>query len=308
VPRAERPFETYLKEYTHSLCEVVDETYEYSLEGTHMLFEFIDNWIDLIPREKAHFLEAANSLSGIILLNSWKLTNWISFEILCGKYFEALRNLRFIFEGSIHAVVIEDLIESQVWRKWRSLSSIGFKAEIFGLWEICRSKRVYNKREKRVRRDKVGEIVRNFVIASGFSSQEKTEHINIYTEILSQPELYMPMGLMIEKCCKLLGIEEEEKSLKNLWHELSRYQHFSYLYLDIACEKPEFVFLEIFDKNLFELSLELYFKTMDLFYAVVAWRFPSLRSKIREMCDWWKKNFNKSFILTEKVLRKVGES
>lgn len=306
MSKARRPFETYLKEYMSSLREVIDETYEYSLEGTRMLFKFIDNWIDLIPREKAHFLEAVNSLSGIILLNSWKLTNWISFEILCGKYFEALRNLRFIFEGSIYAVVIEDLVESRVWKKWRSLSSIALKAEIFKLWEMCRNKKVYDKRKNKVRRDKVEEIVRNFVIASGFSPQEKIEHINTYTEILSQPELYMPMGLMIERCCKLLGIEKEKESLKDLWHELSRYQHFSHPYLEIACENPEFVFLEVFNKDTFELSLELYFKTMDVLYAVVAWRFPQLRKRTKEVCNWWEENFGRSFILAEKVLSRFS--
>jgi len=309
MSQTKRPFEEYIEVYIKYLYEVINETCNYSQEGTWMLFEFIDNWIDLIPRKKAHFLGVANSLSGIILLNSWKLTNWISFEILCGKYFEALRNLRFIFEGSVHAVVIEDLIESQVWEKWRSLSSIVLKTEIFKLWEACKNRKVYNKKKKKVRKNKVEEIVKNFILTLGFSLEEKAEHINVYTEILSQPELYMPMGLMIEKCCKLLRIEEKEKNLKSLWHELSRYQHFSYPYLEIACERPDFIFLEVFDKDTFELSLELYFKTMDLFYAVIAWRFSQLRTEIGEMCKWWKKNFNKSFTLTEKVLErfKTGE-
>jgi hypothetical protein len=304
VSKARRPFEEYLEEYIKYLQEVVNESYDHSREGTGMLFEFIDNWIDLIPKEKTLFLEAANSLSGILLLNSWKLTNWISFEILCGKYFEALRDLRFVFEGSVYGVVIEDLIESKVWRKWRSLSSINLKAEIFKLWETCKSKEVYDKKEKRVKRDKVEEIVKKFIRDSGFSLQEKAEHIAVYVEILSQPELYMPMRLMIKKCCRLLGIEEEQ-DLKNLWHELSHYQHFSYPYLEVVCEKPEFVFLEVFDKNAFEISLELYFRTMDLLYAVIAWRFPQLRKKVEEMNAWWKKNFNKSFALAEKVLERL---
>ncbi len=304
MAEAKKPFETYLEEYIGYLRKVIDETYNYSAEGTHMLFEFINNWIDLVPTEKTLFLEATNSLSGIILLNSWKLMNWISFEILCGKYFEALRDLRFIFEGSIYAVVIEDLIESQVWKKWQSLSSMCLKAEIFKLWEECRSARVYDKEKKEVVRGKVEELVKKFIVDSGSPPEKKVEHISVYTEILSQRELYMSVGSMIGKCCKLLRIEGEEENLRGLWHELSRYQHFSYPYLEISCKRPEFVFLEVFDRVLFESSLELYFRTIDLLYAAIAWRFPQLSDKIKEMNTWWKENFSKSFTLTKKVLRR----
>lgn len=110
-------FENYLQEYGGFLEEVRKETYEKYPTETGMLFEFIDNWIDLVLRDKENFLQETNSLSGIILLNSWKLTNWISYEILCGKYFEAIRNLRFVFEGSVYAVIIEDAIESRVFKK-----------------------------------------------------------------------------------------------------------------------------------------------------------------------------------------------
>jgi hypothetical protein len=302
MAEARKPFEEYLKEYTGYLHSVIDETYKHSREGVWILFEFIDNWVDLIPGEKGLFLEAVNSLSGIILLNSWKLTNWISYEILCGKYFEAIRNLRFIFEGSIYAVVIEDLIESKVWEKWRSLSSLGLKTEIFELWEECKSGRVYNRKKKRVKVSKVEKIVRKFVEAAGLSPEEEAKYIGAYVEILSQPELYLPMNAMIGKYCYLLGIGEDVQSLINLWHELSRYQHFSHPYLETACEKPEFVFLEIFDDKLFKLCLEFYFKTTDVLYAAIAWRFPKLREDINEINEMWEKMFNRSFALTKTVL------
>jgi hypothetical protein len=301
---AKKPFEEYLKVYTDYLHEVINETYDYSQEGVGTLFEFIDNWIDLVPREKEHFLEAANSLSGIILLNSWKLTNWVSYEVLCGKYFEAIRNLRFIFEGSIYAVVIEDSIESKVWEKWGLLSSISLKAEILRLLEECKDRKVYNKRKKMVKVNKVEKIVRKLVENAKLSPEEKADYIEVYVKILSQSELYLPMKAMIGKYCRLLGIEENKQNLINLWHELSRYQHFSYPYLTIAYENPDFVFLEVFNKNLFKLCLELYFKTIDVLYAVVAWRFPKLRERVKEINDWWEENFNKSFTLTKKVLEK----
>ena len=120
-------FENYLKEYNGFLEDVRKETYTKHQTEAEMLFEFIDNWIDLVRRDKENFLQAANSLSGVILLNSWKLTNWISYEILCGKYFEAIRSLRFVFEGSVYAVIMEDAIESKVFGKWGSLSSLSLK-------------------------------------------------------------------------------------------------------------------------------------------------------------------------------------
>jgi len=112
------PFDDYFKIYTDSLREVSKETFDKYPNESIMLFEFIDNWIDLFPKDDERFTEAANSLSGIILIDSWKLSNWISYEILCGKYFEAIRNLRFLFEGCVFAVIIEDVIESRVFEKW----------------------------------------------------------------------------------------------------------------------------------------------------------------------------------------------
>jgi hypothetical protein len=300
---AKKPFEEYLKAYVIDyLHEVINETYDYSQEGVWTLFEFIDNWIDLVPREKEHFLEAANSLSGIILLNSWKLTNWISYEVLCGKYFEAIRNLRFIFEGCIYAVVIEDLIESKIWEKWRSLSSISLKAEIFKLLEECKSRKVYNKRKKMVKVNKVEKIVRKLIEDADLPPEEKADYIEVYVKILSQSELYLPMKAMIGKYCYLLEIEKDEQNLINLWHELSCYQHFSYPYLTAAYENPELIFLEVFNENLFKLCLELYFKTVDVLYAAIAWRFPKLREMIKKINDWWEEKFSKSFTLAEKVL------
>ena len=153
--------ENYIKEYTGLLKKVRKETYRKYLTETGMLFEFIDNWIDLIPRDNELFSQAINSISGIILLNSWKLTNWISYEILSGKYFEAIRNLRFVFEGSVYAVIIEDAIESKVYEKWGSLSALPLKAEVFQLWEECKKVRVF--RKGKINQNKIRRFIVDFV-------------------------------------------------------------------------------------------------------------------------------------------------
>lgn len=301
-------FENYLKEYNGIMQKVGKETYERFPTETGMLFEFIDNWIDLIPRDKEKFFQATNSLSGIILLNSWKLTNWISYEILNGKYFEAIRNLRFVFEGSVYAVIIEDAIESGVFEKWRSSSTLRLKAEVFELWEECKKRKVY--RRGKLDMDKIKKIVVDFVNRNLDPSRsgKAKEYIGVYMKILSNDELYLSTGEMIEKCSDFLRIDKKDtEKIRKLWHELSRYLHFSYPYLEVIIENPEVCFLEEPNDELFKRSLAFYFQTLDFFYAVLVWRFANLREEIEKMCEWWKNNFNKTFSLTEKVLRSVDK-
>ena len=300
--------EHYLEEYDGIMRGVRKETYKKYPTETEMLFEFIDNWIDLIPRDKEKFFRATNSISGIILLNSWKLTNWISCEILNGKYFEAIRNLRFVFEGSVYAVIIEDAIESKVFEKWRDLSTLSLKAEVFELWEECRKKKVY--RDGKMNLGQIKNIVVDFVHRNLDPSRSKKakEYIEVYMKILSNEKLYLSTGEMIEECSHFLKIDKENaRKLRNLWHELSRYLHFSYPYLKAIIENPEFCFSEVLDDELFKCSLTFYFQTLDFFYAVLVWRFADLREEIEKICEWWKNNFNKTFSLTEKVLRSVDK-
>lgn len=79
---AKMTIENYIKTYNGIIQRVRKETYEKYQHEAEMLFEFIDNWVDLVPRDKETFLQATISLSGIILFNSWKLTNWISFQYI----------------------------------------------------------------------------------------------------------------------------------------------------------------------------------------------------------------------------------
>ena len=48
-------FEDYIKVYVGIMQEVRKETSEKYPTETRMLFEFIDNWIDLIPRDGKSF-------------------------------------------------------------------------------------------------------------------------------------------------------------------------------------------------------------------------------------------------------------
>lgn len=300
------PAENYIKMYALTLQEIREETYQKYPSETGMLFEFIDNWIDLIPRDRERFLQATNSISGIILLNSWKLTNWITYEILNGRYFEAIRNLRFIFEGCVFAVILEDVIESTVFEKWGGLSALPLKAEIFRLWEECKRKRVC--RKGKIDKEMVRRIVTNFVDKNIDPSKKEVvqEYVEVYTRILSNKKLYLKTSKMIEECRSFLKLDEYDvREMKKLWHELSKYLHFSYTYLEVIIEDPGFCFLERFNDKLFKLSLKFYLKTMDFLYTVLVWRFKDLREEINRMCRWWRNNFNKPFGLTEKTFRRL---
>lgn len=295
---------SYFQMYESLLKDVWKESHSKHPNETGMLFEFIDNWIDLIRKDKEH-LQISNSISGIILLNYWKLTNWISYEIMSGKYLEALRNLRFIFEGCVYAVIFEDRIESKVFDKYGILSSLEFKTDIFEILDQCKSNRLFKK--GKLDTEKVNIIINEFIKKTSLNVNEKKEFNVICLEILSNEDLFYSTSKQIESCCQYLGLSKESADkLKKLWHSLSGLHHFSHHYLRIQLRDPESCFLEKYNKDLFIQSLDLYFQTMDFFYSVLGWRFKILREEIEKMYYWWKKNFNKDFTLTKSVLDHIS--
>jgi hypothetical protein len=301
-------FEEYLRTYT-TLAELTrKETYtRYPIE-TDMLFEVVDNWPDLVKASKETLFEATNSISGTILINLWRLTNWISFDILSGKYFEAVRNLRFVFEGSVYAVIIENAIEVAVFERCGTLSSLALKTEIFELWENCKRKKVYAKGQADAER--VKELVTNYVTTKieHARKDQSSEYIQIYTQILCDERLYLPTSRMIEACAAFLRLDAPDiENLRNLWHGLSKYQHFSYAYLEAVADDPELCLMEKLNDELLKRSLAFYFDTLDFFYAVLAWRFNFLRKSMKEMCEWWSNNFKRTFGATEKTLARISD-
>jgi len=302
--REHAALEKYYKIYDSILSEVREETFKKFPVETRILIEFINSWADLIPQNRELMLKAANSLSGVLLLYLWKLSNWVTYEILNGRYFEAIRNLRFLFEGSVFAVVIEDAIERVVYEKWGTLSGIGLKTEIFKLWSECRQKKV--KRKRGVDVNKVREIVASFIDKHGakLSEDKKRKYLEVYTQILSDRRLYLSVHNMVDEVLKLLNINQDfSEKLKCIWHELSAHLHFSHVFLEAILDNPELLLLEVMDPKLFKKSLDLYFETLDLYYTVLAWRFPQLKENIRKVVEWWEQNFNKSFNLTKTFLK-----
>ncbi len=297
-----KALESYVKEYENYLREVREETYRKFPEETGILIGFIDNWIDIIP-VKEKWEEYIHSLLGVLLFHLWKMSNWIGYEILNGKYFEAFRDCRFMFEASILSVIMEDAIESNIYKKWESLSSFDLKCEIFHLWEELRDKGIYRKKKKEDRENEIKKHVKEFMSRSNLSKEEKEEYSEVYCSILCNEKLGYSIPKMIEECGRILPIGDKERLLKDVWKTLNKYTHFTNTFCDTALHYPDFIFIETMNEELFKECFKAYFNTMDLFYCVLCWRFPKIKEKMEErVIDWWNKNFSLHLELTERII------
>lgn len=304
--------ERFFREYEKLLKAVRENTYGESKEEAEILINFLNNWIDLISKEKWIFESEIHSLSGLIFLSSFRLTSWIGYEILCGEYFEALRDLRFIFEGSVYGIIYADAIEEKVYKQWGMTSEIGLKKEILNLLEKCRKEQIYQK--KKINKGKIETIVNKFFSQKGIRPLDKKikkQYINTYIKILSDKRLYLPMSGMLRESKKFLNLKDKDiNELSQVWHELSKYSHFSYPYLDFLLENPDFLFKEIFNKKFFIKIIDLYSKTLDFFYSVFTWRFGGIKEieeNISKIIEWWGDNYSESFPLplTQKVFKYI---
>lgn len=294
--------EDYFEEYDTNKQRVRKKTFEKYQAEARMLCGFIDNWFKLIPREN-WFSEAVDSLPGIMLLNSWKLANTITCEILSGEYFEAIRNLRFIFEGIIHALLMENVIESLPYEERKNIAPLPAKVHMLKLWEECKRKK--NSNENHETKVEVEQIIFKYI--SNHTELHKIDEaprlIDALTKLLSDKRLYVPTTKMVELCAETLRLDSYDvQTLKKLWRDLSGYQHFSHTYLETIITRPHLCFWEKLDDELFTQTFDFYFNVMDYFYATLAWRFDDLRSKINEICQTSKKGSAREFKLTSKVL------
>jgi len=292
----------YFETYVEILWDVVKKSYNSCAREIYVLFEFLNNWPDIFPIDDDLFKIFANSVIGVLFFYSWKSCSWIIFETLCGRYFEAMRNLRFLFEGVVCGVVIEDIIELAVYDKWRFLGSLGLKADIFELLEICRKDSVFDRRRRRVDRDLVKSIVEGYIAISGLKEKEREEYREVYVNILTREELYRGVSYMIGRYCEILGLLDQRQVLYDLWSVMSRFHHFSDIFVKEACMRPDYIFVDIFDRRLFGLCFRAFYRTLDMMYAALLWRFPMIRGKVAGMCDWWKKNCEWPLSLTEAML------
>lgn len=203
-------------------------------------------------RDKWH-----HNLSGILFEYIWRSYGWIIYEILSGHYLEALRDMRFLFEGAFLSIHLDYFIDKKIFENFRALGAIGLKGEIWKLKEDLRSqgsKLLSNKPEERERAMRsIRKKVQNYFERLNVSDEKRKEYEKLFTEILSQPELYWSIPQIIKEFCRSFNTDETWiNRLKAIWSELSYYTHFSPKFVEIILKEPGFLFVNDFDKELFK--------------------------------------------------------
>ena len=120
--------------------DVANETYVKSEKEVSGLFELLSSWIDVDLFKKYKLKEMAHSVQGVLFSYFWREASWIIYEIITGHYLEALRDLRFLFEGSLLALHYDCLIDNRLYEKWGYLGRFDLKAEIVELAEKLRNR------------------------------------------------------------------------------------------------------------------------------------------------------------------------
>ncbi len=272
--------------------EIIRETDQKSPKEVRALIEVLDNLIELYPFKKYSVKEVIHNISGLILTYQWRAMSWIIYEIITGHYFEALRDIRFLFESSLLALHYDYFIDRKIYETSNTLATIGLKAEIIELVEGLREK-VRQLREEKTSVDLkqlVRPSVKNFVKRSKIPEERKQEYLKLYTELLAQPELYWSVSKIIRHYAMATELKEHEQYLQNAWAELSVYTHFSKRFFETALEKPEEIWIETYDEELLQKCTKLFIRTFDLFMSTFVLSFPKMKESAQEIVEWWDKN------------------
>lgn len=308
----------YIKKYEELLKDVQKETFEIFSQKAETLMLPISDSIEFYPRGEIEWSQAPHSFLGILGCHLWKLTNWISYEILNGKYCEAIRNIRFLFEWSVLSVAFEDAIEEKIFKKYGWLSEMGLKLDILKIWKVIPyGQRKKLKNEKKRLKLIVKAIEKYFQELEQkerlkeMSENEKREYIKDYALILSDKRWweYSISRLIEEELSKrefLWATPYQRKKLKRTWNILCEYSHFPGVFLEEIVKDVSFIFLEKTNERLFKKCINAYLNTLDLCYASILWRWSTQEKKerIRNLINLWKKEFNINFPLTKRILRK----
>lgn len=312
-------WESYFQKYTKWLKEVREEAFNIFPSKSEAIILPISDSIEFYPHGKIEWEQAPHSFLGILRNFLWKITNWISFEILVGKYFEAMRDIRFLFEWSILGMAMEDAIETKMWEKYENLSEIGLKLDILRIWQFIPFKRRRLVKDKNKRLKIIIKAIERYLQElekekklKKLSEQERNEIIKLYAEIFSDERWWNYSSIpnlidsYLDKEDFLRANKKQRAKLKNTWHILCNYSHFPGSILEHLVDDVDFIFLEKINKNLFKKCFNVYFITLDLCYASILWRFPISQTidRVRNLVNLWKKDFNINFPLTKKLLKK----
>jgi len=304
-----RSIDTYIGELRKLYDKVLKETYRKSVRETRILFEILNNWIDASILFKEYKLEEViHNISGIVFIYLWRAGNWILYEILTGHYFEAFRDIRFLFEGSLLAVHYNYFIDKKIYEKWGSLAKLSLKAEIVELLEKMREevRQLYKEKKLEDIKSLVRKKVEKFIADLNLAEDKKKKYVELYYEILMQPELYWSVGKIIHEYSKIWNLDKKnESSLKATWGKLSLYTHFSREFFNLTLNRPQEIWIEHYNKNLLKKCCKLYITTVDLFISTLAVAYPKLKDSLRNIVKWWEENLDIELSISKTILEKV---
>mgnify|MGYP000064706959 CR=1 FL=1 len=299
----------YFEELWELHYEVIRESYLKSRKETRVLFEILNNWIDATALFKEYELRnIVRSVSGVIFIYLWRAGNWILYEILTGHYFEAIRDIRFLFEGSLLALHYDYFIDKKVYNKLKALPTFDLKAEIVELIEALREKVRWLKGKRgKISPEDLKSLVRRhvemFIAKAKLANEEREKYIELYCEVLAQPELYWSIPKIIDEYMKAWNLRKYGKILKSVWSRLSAYTHFSREFFNLALRRPEEIWIEHYDEELLKESCKLYIIVIDLLISTLVITFPKIRNVIKErIVKWWRENLGLKLEITEGIL------
>jgi len=288
--------------------DVANETYMKSKKEASSLFNVLSSWIDVDLFKKYKLEEIAHSVQGVLFSYFWRAASWIIYEIVTGHYFEALRDLRFLFEASLLALQYDRLIDNRLYEKWGYLGRFELKAEIVELAEKLRNKVKSLKSTspeelKHVIEDEVGA----FVSESSIDQQEKEWYIKAYSDILSQPMFYWSIYKIISQFVRKWNLEEYESDLKRAWSVLSLYTHFSRKFFEWVLESgPHELFIEHYNEHLFRTCYSIFITTIDVFFSTLLVRYPKLQNSLREIIRDLEIKLNVELKITKRILEALS--
>jgi len=294
-----------IKSFQEIYEDVANETYLESKKEVSGLFEILSSWIDVDLFKKYKLEKITHSVQGVLFSYFWRAAGWIIYEIVTGHYFEALRDLRFLFEGSLLALHYDCLIDNRLYEKWGYLGKFDLKAEIVELAEKLKNKVKSLKNDspeelKRIIEDEV----KAFVSKSNIDQQEKKWYIEAYSNILSQPMFYWSIYKIISQFVRDWDLEEYEDDLKKAWSILSLYTHFSRKFFEWVLESgaPE-LFIEHYNEHLFKTCYSIFITTIDIFFSTLLIGYPKLQDTFEEIISDWEAKLDIKLKITKRVLK-----
>lgn len=308
------PFKLFLETYKVLVDEAIDETFKREKDLAAELVALLSDWIDLSKLLIEKYKDLwHHTLSGTLFVYVWRGYGWIIYEILSGHYLEALKDMRFLFEGTFLSLHFDYYIDKKVYEISKCFGAITLKGEILKLIEDLREigRRLLSDDQNEVEeaQKRIEKKVKEFVEKSSLSDEEKREYFELYSKVLCQPELYWSVSKIIREFCKEFNIKRKQTDfLLAVWSELSGYTHFSSKFLDMIIRRPDFLFVNDFDEELLKKCVSFIFTVFDVLCAVLAVHFPKIRDEVKKISKRWKENSNRTFELSEAVLKTLEDT